>query len=156
MKAARTAEGLDHRNTLVFNTLEIYFQRFADSHGSDADRGIDAVPWVLHAGGRVVGRGTTAADGSVTLSVPAGIPAELEIFGTRYRLIAVPNLEPVTDREGQQRRLSMLGYELGLVDGTLGRDTDRAVLDFQANNGLDPDGVVGPRTRAQLVSQFGE
>jgi murein L,D-transpeptidase YcbB/YkuD len=156
MKVARTAEGLDHRNTLVFNTLVIHFQCFPDKHGSDADRAIAGVPWTLHAEGRVVATGSTEADGAVRLSVPAMAHTELEILGTRYRVQAVPHLEEVTTVRGQQRRLSMLGYDTGGVDGDFGRKTDKAVLDFQANHGLDPDGVVGNLTRTRLTSQFGE
>lgn len=36
------------------------------------------------------------------------------------------------------------------VDGKFGRDTERAVRDFQKKHNLDPDGVVGPDTQAVL------
>lgn len=43
-----------------------------------------------------------------------------------------------------QERLDELGYRVGDIDGRFGRETRAAVLAFQADNGLDTDGVMGP------------
>ena len=45
-----------------------------------------------------------------------------------------------------QQRLGSLGFDAGYVDGIFGPDTERAARDFQANQGVTPDGVVGPDT----------
>ena len=47
-----------------------------------------------------------------------------------------------------QLRLIELGYDCGYcgADGFFGADTERAVMDFQNDNGLDPDGIVGELT----------
>ena len=45
-----------------------------------------------------------------------------------------------------QSLLSKIGYRPGAIDGAFGPRTQRAVIQFQQNNGLDPDGVVGPAT----------
>ena len=48
--------------------------------------------------------------------------------------------------------LNGLGYNCGDVDGAFGSKTSRAVADFQRDNGLSVDSVVGPNTWAALIS----
>lgn len=45
-----------------------------------------------------------------------------------------------------QSLLARIGYNPGPVDGVYGARTQRAVADFQRNNGITPDGIVGPVT----------
>ncbi|MBL8601388.1 MAG: peptidoglycan-binding protein [Myxococcales bacterium] len=54
-----------------------------------------------------------------------------------------------------QETLVAAGYELD-VDGIFGRDTERAVRDFQSNHGLDVDGIVGDNTWAALEEFMGD
>jgi hypothetical protein len=67
--------------------------------------------------------------------------------------VVVPNLLSLGDRGAEvvalQWQLNEKGAQL-LVDGDFGRGTHAAVMAFQAEHGLDVDGVVGPRTRAAL------
>lgn len=49
-----------------------------------------------------------------------------------------------------QSRLSDWGYYTGPIDGVIGADTSDAIVRFQANNGLTPDGIVGDSTWAAL------
>lgn len=49
-----------------------------------------------------------------------------------------------------QERLSQWGYYNGPLDGYYGYETYRAVRDFQRNNGLNPDGIVGSATMDAL------
>lgn len=48
-----------------------------------------------------------------------------------------------------QEALNALGESL-VVDGIFGQGTHAAVINFQARNGLTPDGIVGPKTKAAL------
>ena len=45
-----------------------------------------------------------------------------------------------------QSTLMKLGFYSGSIDGNFGRTTQNAVIRFQRNFGLTPDGVVGPTT----------
>jgi putative peptidoglycan binding protein len=53
-----------------------------------------------------------------------------------------------------QESLTALGYDPGTPDGNYGPSTQQAVEKFQADNGLDTDGVVGPATLAKLRQQL--
>ena len=49
-----------------------------------------------------------------------------------------------------QIALQRVGTFKGKVDGVFGQETQAAVLRFQIERGLIPDGVVGPETYAEL------
>ena len=49
-----------------------------------------------------------------------------------------------------QKFLKELGYSVGTIDGDFGSKTDSAVKSYQNDNGLVPDGDVGPNTRAKI------
>ncbi|MBR0144459.1 MAG: spore cortex-lytic enzyme [Clostridia bacterium] len=49
-----------------------------------------------------------------------------------------------------QERLKSWGYYDGKVDGIFGSKTYQAVVRFQRKNGLEADGVIGPKTAAAL------
>ena len=49
-----------------------------------------------------------------------------------------------------QAKLYHWGYYNGIVDGSYGYETYRAVRSFQSNNGLTVDGITGPETLSAL------
>jgi len=51
-----------------------------------------------------------------------------------------------------QQQLQSLGYTLGKLDGVFGSRTLGAVVAFQADNGLEADGVIGPNTWKALAA----
>lgn len=45
-----------------------------------------------------------------------------------------------------QRFLNLSGYPCGLEDGIFGKNTRLAVIEYQRDHGLTPDGIIGPKT----------
>src|SRR5262245_41859288 len=107
---------------------------------------------------------TSRADGSET-AVGSGKGSGQAAPGTSGGVAERPEPEPrqtvptgtlhVGDHGGVvkalQRRLAALGYETRRVDGEYGSSTSHAVTAFQKVNGLDRDGVAGPRTLRALA-----
>ena len=50
-----------------------------------------------------------------------------------------------------QQRLTNLGYSTNGIDGMFGQNTKKAVMQFQAKNGLVVDGIVGKNTWSKLL-----
>lgn len=49
-----------------------------------------------------------------------------------------------------QKKLNELDYNCGMADGYFGKKTDNAVRNFQSDNGLTSDGIVGRKTAEAL------
>ena len=116
------------------------FQRFPGVGGTDDDRGIGDVPFTLRVMGQPDRKDKTEKDGTIKVVMPAGAVAILDFLGTSYDLSPRDEIEPLDTIKGVQRRLDMLGYHPGAIDGTVGTATDDAVLKLQADNNKDPDG----------------
>lgn len=54
-----------------------------------------------------------------------------------------------------QESLKALGYYDGVITGHFGMLTEKAVIEFQKEQGLTPDGVAGPETITKLMSMVG-
>lgn len=55
-----------------------------------------------------------------------------------------------TDVMKLQAVLRKIGYNLGTIDGVFGNQTQQAIIQFQRNNGLTPDGIAGANTHRIL------
>ena len=55
-----------------------------------------------------------------------------------------------------QRKLIALGYSCGSAgaDGKFGNDTYNAVCNFQRDNGLTVDGIIGSATRSRINAKY--
>lgn len=158
-------DALGH-NTLNTPTVPVIFQR-SPGIASGNDRGIQDLDYRVMAGTAVVQTGRTGPDGRIDVRLQGGaVTLELLHAGTtvaRYNVRARADaIEDVATTAGQQRRLRMLGYQIGPagtdrvgVDGSTGRRTDRAVLEFQADKGLETDGVPGTNTQNGLTTDAG-
>jgi peptidoglycan hydrolase-like protein with peptidoglycan-binding domain len=54
-----------------------------------------------------------------------------------------------------QRALQSLGFDVGPIDGKIGRRTKAAIRAFQTQANIKIDGIVGPQTRGALTSRMG-
>lgn len=88
----------------------------------------------------------------------------VDYSGTAPEPAPAPEPEPVkrpTIRKGNKNQyvkelqtdLDRLGYNLGIcgIDGDFGTATEKAVKEFQRDNGLSVDGICGPKTWAALI-----
>lgn len=72
--------------------------------------------------------------------------------------ISTPDIDHPTLRKGDrgdevkqwQAFLNANDYRCGTVDGIFGRNTEKAVKQYQAAHGLVADGIIGPKTWASL------
>jgi hypothetical protein len=152
----RAAEGTQTSSTVVLIQLEIYFQVYPGTSTRDGTNiGIANQPYQITLSNGGASNGQTDADGKILITVPPGVTAKLHIFNTDYEVSARGTLEPITQLAGVQRRLQMVGYELGEhgVDGSIGQNTERAVLDLQYDAALNISArgaVVNRQTRDML------
>jgi len=149
----RRARGARGFALLRRRTIEIIFQRYP---GTDAAGAISGLDYEVTVGRGPSRHGRTGNDGKITIRIPLSASARLNVMGTEYILRARSRLEHFNHLRGVQRRLNMLGYNAGTVDGDMGPKTEYAVLNFQADNApLKVDGLPGSRTQRDLRDKVG-
>ncbi|MDD4239553.1 MAG: peptidoglycan-binding protein [Desulfotomaculaceae bacterium] len=87
--------------------------------------------------------------------VPLGTMVKITGNAFTGRLLRI-GVEPGSDVLRVQQILQILGYYRGDLDGFYGPATEAAVIQFQREQGLIPDGIVGPQTydRLQLANDL--
>ncbi len=55
-----------------------------------------------------------------------------------------------------QTALKNAGFYSGTIDGKIGRETEKAIVEFQKTNSLKADGVVGAKTAALLLKYLSQ
>ncbi|NPV92736.1 MAG: L,D-transpeptidase family protein [Firmicutes bacterium] len=123
------------------------------------------VPWGsygIHGTNNPASIGTAASHGCIRMhnedvievynQVPLGTP--VRITGTVFTGRILTDGLVGTDVREVQNRLNVLGYYQGDIDGVFGPQTIEAVRAFQRDQGLSPDGQVGPRTYNALQQAY--
>lgn len=124
--------------------------------GTEATSAVKDLTYSIRIDTGLEGIGKVGADGKITFRLLAGQVAHVKVMGTTYEVRLLDKLEDLKSVHGVQRRLSLLGYHHGSVDGVVGPRTEVACLGFQADNGsLRVDGLIGPKTRDQLKKSAG-
>ncbi len=143
------------RNLFRRATVIIYFQRHPGKLNS---AGIEGLKFVVKVDGKEVQTGTTDSRGRAALHFDRTKTADLKIMGMTYEIDVRTTLEGEHTARGVHRRLNMLGYNVGKVDGIFNKvSCDRAVLNFQADTaGLKMDGIGGVKPRRKIKSAIGE
>ena len=125
------------------------------------------VPYQVLLNGTKLKDDTTDANGEVTIEIlviqQGG--AVLHIFDTDYNL-SFSLLQALSTAEGQQKRLEVMGYFTGyqlvaLINNSIddGVDTPRfqqAIMNFQTDQVIAMDGVIGPQTRGKIQNAGGD
>ena len=105
--------------------------------------------------------GQNTANAVTAFQTTNGLTADGIVGNNTWRMLLVLPPRP-TIRQGSkgtyvrylQEKLTSKLYPLGNIDGDFGNNTRAAVVEFQTENGLSPDGIVGPLTW-EVVSQIG-
>lgn len=102
-------------------------------------------------------------DGLLELNVPDGASrGTLKVFmepesneHTHEYALELGNLDPVEELSGVQARCNALGFDCGVADGIMGKNTKKGVKEFQSAYDLDVDGIPGPLTQGKLKEVYG-
>ncbi|MFE4466293.1 CAP domain-containing protein [Oerskovia sp. NPDC056781] len=124
-----------------------------------AGRGGDGrEPLLAEAGSSGTSGNVTQPSGSASAERPTDAPSSpeppVDEAPAPPEAPAAPPQQGATGPEVQQvqERLQVHGATVP-ADGVFGPGTDRALRTFQDANGLEPDGVAGPATRAALLAE---
>ena len=105
---------------------------------------------------------TTDGDGKIEKAIPADIKeaklvlaSEETPYQDEFLILGVGQLDPVDTLSGQAARLTNLGYFAGDPQAEDDPDFQSAAQEFQCDQKLQVDGVVGPQTQAKLKQVHG-
>jgi hypothetical protein len=159
---ARSIERLLTRNVLALRVIKL---RLQTAGGTGADLGVANAPFTVSLAELQVASGQTDANGELTLLIAPGEVLQVQMLDTTYNVAFGPAMEALTNLRGQQKRLEVLGYLTGYLLSPLGNDipddntdgprTRQAALNFQTDQNLTIDAVIGPDTRNALRTATG-
>lgn len=151
--------------TVATRRVRVFLSRSPGAPGTP--RGIENADWTLSNGVITTDFGRTGANGLITLQLVPGETAILNVLGTSYNItLRLDAIEAANTLSGVQRRLRLLGYQLGdsgpdgngvhpSASPVMNVETNRAVLEFQADRNIKMDANVGPTTRSNLTAAAG-
>ena len=105
----------------------------------------------------ILSKGSTDGDGKIEQSIPPNARGGKIVIGElrdEY-LLNFGHIDPIEEISGVQGRLNNLGYDCGLIDGVLGKQTKEALLAYQNDHGLNKSGDIDEETRRLLKEKHG-
>lgn len=105
----------------------------------------------------ILSKGSTDGDGKIEQSIPPNARGGKIVIGElrdEY-LLNFGHIDPIEEISGVQGRLNNLGYDCGLIDGVLGKQTKEALLAYQNDHGLNKSGDIDEETRRHLKEKHG-
>lgn len=145
-------------NSINVKTVKIYFQTSPGVPGKDK-RGIEGLDYQVMCEGIPIQGDKTDKNGLVKVRVAPGVTTTLHILGSEYEVSLLGGHHPVEEMRGVQQRLTMLGYHTGALHGDNRRadtyenpneETEREILNFQADHSCFPDAMFGPKSMKAL------
>ena len=152
----RRGEGEAGNAAVRLREIRVYLQKFP---GTSTSSGIDRLEYSVTVGDAPPAQGRTGRDGKITIRLAPGSTATLRALASVYEISLTDELHPIEEIRGVQQRLEMLGYVVGALkeDDTRADtyvnpdvETERAILDFQADNGLFADAQFGATSSRAL------
>ena len=152
----RRGEGEAGNAAVRLREIRVYVQKYP---GTAARAGVDRMEYSVTVGDAPPVQGQTGSDGMISIRLAPGATATLRILGSVYEISMTDELHPIEEMRGVQQRLAMLGYCPGPLKGDDARadtyvnpdaETERAILDFQADNDLFADAQFGPTSSRAL------
>ncbi len=116
-------------------------------------------PYRLAVGGVEV-KGTTDGSGVVRATVPASAEQATLTLADWTLPLLIGHLDPMPKApneglSGVQGRLRNLGYEPGVIDGTLTDETRAAISAFEQDNSLPVTGQISQALKDKLRARYG-
>lgn len=158
---SRLVQSASAHNTINLPIVPVTFQRSPGVPTAN-ERGISDMDFRVTAGGKVIQTGRTSDNGRIFVRLVAG-KAKLELLhnGKKMAEYDIRRHTAATEDDdtinGIQRRLRMLGYQLGHDSATqdgitndITKLTDRAIQDFQIDQKIAFDGKVNADTTTKI------
>jgi peptidoglycan hydrolase-like protein with peptidoglycan-binding domain len=119
---------------------------FQKANGLEVDGIVGTLTWAA-----LFNEGDDGEDDSHEVPQEPETPAEPAVKYTRLLKNTGKPYMNGADAKAVQTALLAAGYDPKGVDGSFGPNTEAAIKAYQAKNGLEVDGIVGPETWAKLM-----
>lgn len=157
-KVARSSKTIKNINRLTVHRQRIHLQTNPGELDPSKDGAIanPALEYTLRQGGQFSQSGFFSNEGSAEVLLLGGCKTELQALGSQYELKPLCYLSPYDSFLGVQQRLRLLGYLNREANELWDLAIDKAILNFQSDNGLETNGILCDHTIQRIKEAHGE